>query len=344
MATPLVGHLDPYFLQVMSDTQGMLRKVFQTDNQLTLAMSGTGSAGMETVFVNLVEPGDRVIVCIAGVFGERMKDVAERSGAEVITVETPWGRAIEPDQVEKALKATPGVKAVAIVHAETSTGVRQPLEEIARLAHDYGALFIVDAVTSLGGIPVEVDKLGIDACYSGTQKCLGAPPGLAPVTLNARALEVVRNRTKKVQSWYLDLNMIANYWGEDRFYHHTAPISMIFSLHEALRLLLDEGLENAFTRHAQNGELLQSELQKMGLELFAAEGFRLPQLTSVVFPDGVNEGQLRKQLLEEYGIEVGGGLGSLKGRAWRIGLLGYSSQKRNVVLLLQAMKELLGQA
>lgn len=342
MATPVVGHLDPYFLQVMSDMQEMLRVVFRTRNELTLAMSGTGSAGMETVFVNLVEPGDKVLVCIAGVFGERMKDVAERSGAEVFTVKTDWGRAIEPDEVKKALQATPGIKAVAIVHAETSTGVQQPLEEISRIVHDYGALFIVDTVTSLGGIPVEVDKWGIDACYSGTQKCLAAPPGLAPVTISQKALEVVKNRKTKVQSWYLDLNMIANYWGEDRFYHHTAPISMIFSLHEALRLLLDEGLEQAFARHEENGRRLQSELEAMGLELFAAEGFRLPQLTSVVFPDKYDEGKLRKQLLNDYGIEVGGGLGALKGKAWRIGLLGHSSQKRNVTLLLQAMREMMG--
>jgi alanine-glyoxylate transaminase / serine-glyoxylate transaminase / serine-pyruvate transaminase len=342
MATPLVGHLDPYFLEVMADTQNMLKKVFQTENELTLAMSGTGSAGMETVFVNLVEPGDKVLICICGVFGERMKDVAERAGADVITVEAPWGQAIEPDAVEAALKSSPGIKAVAIVHAETSTGVWQPLEDVSRIVHDYGALFIVDAVTSLGGIPVEVDRLGIDACYSGTQKCLGAPPGLAPVTLSARALETVRGRKTKVQSWYLDLNMIANYWGEDRFYHHTAPISMLFSLHEALRLLLAEGLDQTFTRHAQNGAYLQRQLEAMELQLFAAEGFRLPQLTSVIFPDQYNEGKLRKQLLEDYGIEVGGGLGILKGRAWRIGLLGHSSRHRNVTLLIQAMKDMMG--
>ena len=342
MATPLVGHLDPYFLEVMADTQSMLRQVFQTENELTLAMSGTGSAGMETVFVNLVEPGDKVLICICGVFGERMKEIAVRSGANVITVEAAWGQPIEPEDVQAALKSSPGVKAVAIVHAETSTGVWQPLEEISRIVHDYGALFIVDAVTSLGGIPVEVDRLGIDACYSGTQKCLGAPPGLAPVTLSPRALEVVRNRKTKVQSWYLDLNMIANYWGEDRFYHHTAPISMLFSLHEALRLLLEEGLHQAFKRHAENGAYLQRELQDMGLQLFAAEGFRLPQLTSVIFPDKYDEGKLRKQLLEDYGIEVGGGLGALKGKAWRIGLLGHSSQHRNVTLLIQAMKQMMG--
>lgn len=343
MATPLVGHLDPYFLEVMSDLQGMLKQVFQTENELTLAMSGTGSAGMETVFVNLVEPGDKVLIGICGVFGERMKDVAERCGAEVLTVYGDWGTPIEPEQIEEVLKATPGITAVALVHAETSTGVRQPLEEISKLVHNYGALLIVDAVTSLGGIPVEVDKLQIDACYSGTQKCLSAPPGLAPVTLSKAAFERIKNRKTKVQSWYLDLSMIANYWREERFYHHTAPISMIFSLHEALRLLLEEGLENAFQRHAKNGRILQSELEAMGMELFAKEGYRLPQLTSVLIPDKYNEGSMRNQLLQEYGIEVGGGLGNLKGKAWRIGLMGHSSTLSSVTLLIQAMKNLMGQ-
>jgi len=341
MATPLVGHLDGYFLKVMSDMQNMLRQVFQTGNELTLAMSGTGSAGMETVLVNILEPGDKVLIGICGVFGQRMKDVAQRCGAQVLTVEAPWGHAIRPEQVEAVLKATPGIVAVALVHAETSTGVHQPLADISRLVHDYGALFIVDAVTSLGGIDVEVDNWHIDACYSGTQKCLSAPPGLAPVTLNTAAMNKVKNRKSKVQSWYLDLNMIANYWGEERFYHHTAPISMIFGLHEALRLLLAEGLQHSFSRHEENGRYLQEQLQDMGFELFAEEGYRLPELTSVLIPDRYNEGRLRNQLLEQYGIEVGGGLGALKGKAWRIGLMGYTSKHGNAVLLLEAVKELL---
>lgn len=341
MATPLVGHLDPYFLQVMTDMQSKLRQVFQTDNQLTLAMSGTGSAGMETAFVNLLEPGDKVLIGICGVFGERMKDVAERCGAEVITVHADWGQPIDPEQVQSVLRSTTGITAVALVHAETSTGVRQPLEEISRLVHEYGALFIVDAVTSLGGVPVEIDRLHIDACYSGTQKCLGAPPGLAPLTLSDAALDRVKSRKTKVHSWYLDLNMIANYWGEERFYHHTAPISMVFALHEALSLLLDEGLEQSFARHARNGHMLQQALQSMGLTLFAAEGYRLPQLTSVVFPDQYDEGVLRRRLLEDYGIEVGAGLGPLKGKAWRIGLMGHSSSLANVSLLLGAMTEIM---
>lgn len=342
MATPLVGHLDPYFLEVMADTQDMLKQVFQTQNELTIAMSGTGSAGMETVMVNLLEPGDKVVIGICGVFGERMKDIAERCGAEVLTIEGEWGRPIEPEQVKAVLKAHTNIKAVALVHAETSTGVRQPLEEISQLVHENGALFIVDAVTSLGGIPVEVDRLRIDACYSGTQKCLGAPPGLAPVTLSPAAVQVLKNRRTKVHSWYLDLNMIANYWGQERFYHHTAPISMIFALHEALRLVLEEGLQASFTRHAENGLFLQTGLQEMGLELFAAQDYRLPQLTSVILPTGYDEAASRQRLLLKYGIEVGGGLGPLKGRAWRIGLMGHSSTRGNVLLLVQAMKELMG--
>lgn len=342
IATPLVGHLDPYFLKVMSDTQGMLKQVFQTQNELTIAMSGTGSAGMETVFVNLLEPGDKIVIGICGVFGERMKDVAERCGAEVIPVHAEWGKPIEPEQIQSVLRSHTNIKAVALVHAETSTGVRQPLEAISDIVHSHGALFIVDAVTSLGGIPVEVDRLRIDACYSGTQKCLSAPPGLAPVTMSAAAVQAMKGRKTKVQSWYLDLNMIANYWGQERFYHHTAPISMVFALHEALHLVLDEGLESSFARHEQNGRHLQAELESMGLELFAAQDFRLPQLTSVLLPSEFDEGALRTRLLHDYGIEVGGGLGPLKGRAWRIGLMGYSSTKSNVLLLTQAMKELMG--
>lgn len=341
MGTPLVGHLDPYFLEIMSDMQSMLRKVFQTSNDLTVAMPGTGSAGMETVFVNLIEPGDKVLIGICGLFGERMKDIAERCGAQVLTIQGEWGKPILPEQVEQVLKSTTGITAVALVHAETSTGVWQPLEEISQLVQNHGALFIVDAVTSLGGIPVEVDKLHIDACYSGTQKCLSAPPGLSPVTFSSAALNRIQNRKTKVQSWYLDLNMIANYWGKERFYHHTAPISMIFGLHEALSLLLDEGLDRAFKRHAEHGFMLQQELTSMGLELFAEEGYRLPELTTVLIPTQYDEGKLRAKLLDEYGIEVGGGLGPLKGRGWRIGLMGYASTQSNVVLLTQAIRRLL---
>ncbi len=341
MATPLVGHLDPYFLQIMTDMQNMIRKVFQTTNELTLAMPGTGSAGMETVFVNLIEPGDKVLIGICGLFGERMKDIAQRCGAEVVTVQAEWGKPIQPERIESVLQSTPGITIVALVHAETSTGVLQPLDEISQLVHEYGALFVVDTVTSLGGIPVEVDKLQIDACYSGTQKCLSAPPGLSPVTFSQSALTRIRGRKTKVQSWYLDLNMIANYWGKERFYHHTAPISMLFGLHEALSLLLEEGLENSFRRHTENGRMLQEHLQSMELKLFAEEGYRLPELTTVLIPSRYDEGKLRAELLNEYGIEVGGGLGPLKGKGWRIGLMGYGSTRGNVTLLTQALKQLM---
>ncbi|BCJ85890.1 pyridoxal-phosphate-dependent aminotransferase family protein [Effusibacillus dendaii] len=341
MATPLVGHLDPYFFEVMNGTRDMLRSVFGTENEVTIPMSGTGSAGMETVFVNLVEPGDKVVICINGVFGERMKDVAERCGASVEEVTAPWGEPIDPQQVQKVLQQSKNVKLVAIVQAETSTGVRQPLEEISRIVHEHEALFVVDSVTALGGIPVEVDKLQIDACYSGTQKCLSAPPGLSPVTLSPAAVDILRNRKSKVQSWYLDLGMISNYWGEDRFYHHTAPISMVFALYEALRILLAEGLENVYARHAENGKLLQDELQKAGFELLAKEGYRLPQVTSFRLPQGVDDAALRKQLLQQYNIEVAGGLGALKGQIWRVGLMGYSSNLANVRLFMTALQDLL---
>lgn len=341
MATPLVGHLDPYFFEVMNGTREMLRTVFGTKNELTIPMSGTGSAGMETVFVNLIEPGDKVIVCVNGVFGERMKDVAERCGASVVEVTAPWGQPIDPDEIRKALEKNGQVKLVAIVQAETSTGVRQPLKEVSEIVHEHGALFAVDSVTALGGIPVDVDENGIDACYSGTQKCLSAPPGLSPVTMSDDAVQAIRKRKTKVQSWYLDLGMIANYWGEDRFYHHTAPISMVFALHEALRILLNEGLENVYKRHEDNGKLLQQELQSAGFELLAAEGYRLPQLTAFRLPQGLDDIRLRRELLNLYGIEVGGGLGPLKGQIWRVGLMGHSSNLANVRLFMGALQDIL---
>ncbi|CAB3394256.1 MULTISPECIES: pyridoxal-phosphate-dependent aminotransferase family protein [Kyrpidia] len=341
MATPLVGHLDPVFLEQMNETMQRLRQVFQTRNPLTLAMSGTGSAGMETVFVNALEPGDRVVIGICGAFGERMVDVASRTGAEVIQVRAPWGKIVDPGQIQEALKSHPRVKAVAVVHAETSTGVLQPLEEIGRFAQNYGALFLVDAVTSLGGVPVPVEEAGIDACYSGTQKCLSAPPGLSPATFSPRFEEALERRKRKVQSWYLDLTMVRQYWGRERFYHHTAPITMMYALHEALGLLLEEGLDSVFRRHLVNGRALQAGLEAMGLKLYADERHRLPQLTSVWIPDGVEDTLVRNRLLNEYGIEIGGGLGEVKGRVWRIGLLGHSSRRRNVLLLLGALEQIL---
>ncbi|RXT05805.1 alanine--glyoxylate aminotransferase family protein [Ammoniphilus sp. CFH 90114] len=342
MATPLIGHLDPKFLEIMNEVMDLLRATFQTDNKLTVAMSGTGSAGMETVFVNLVEPGDKVVIGVNGLFGERMVDVAERCGAEVIRVEAPWGEIIEPDAIEKVLKANTNIKLVAIVHAETSTGALQPLAEISRVVHEHEALFVVDAVTSLGGIEVGIDKHQVDACYSGTQKCISAPPGLSPVTFSPRALAVMSKRKSKVQSWYLDLSMIQNYWGKERFYHHTAPITMSYAIREALRLVVqEEGLQQTFKRHWTLGQSLQKGLVAMGLTLHVKEGQRLPQLTSVLIPEGVDDLAVRKSLLEQFGLEIGGGLGQLKGKVWRIGLMGHSCQPRNVVLFLTALEQLL---
>ncbi|MCF6094046.1 alanine--glyoxylate aminotransferase family protein [Microaerobacter geothermalis] len=341
MATPLVGHLDPSFLEIMNETMQLMRIVFETENRLTVAMSGTGSAGMETVFVNLVEPGDKVMIGVNGLFGTRMVDVAERCGAEVVQVKGEWGDIIYPEQIEEALKAHPDTVIVAVVHAETSTGVLQPLQEIADIVHQYGALLLVDAVTSLGGIHVSIDKVGIDACYSGTQKCISAPPGLSPVTFNERALEKMARRKSKVQSWYLDLSMIQNYWGKERFYHHTAPISMVYALREALRIIVNDGLEETIERHWRYGKILQNGIEAMGLKLHVEEGKRLPELTSIVIPEGVDDLAVRKNLLNQYGIEIGGGLGELKGKIWRVGLMGYSCQLRNVVLFLSAFEEVL---
>src|SRR5699024_796512 len=281
MATPMIGHMDPEFMKVMDEVMQLMRYVFETENDLTVSMSGTGSAGMETVFVNLLDPGDEVIVGVNGLFGERMVDVVERCGASAIQIHADWDDVFDPEQIETALKNNPNAKFVAHVHAETSTGALQPLEEISKISHDHDALLIIDAVTSLGGSPVSIDKVGIDACYSGTQKCLSAPPGLAPVTFSKRALEVMENKTEKVQSWYLDLTMIRNYWGSERAYHHTAPISMNYALHESLRIIHEEGLENTFNRHQTLGRALHKGLEAMGLELHVDEKYRLPQLTSV---------------------------------------------------------------
>lgn len=340
MSTPLVGHLDPDFLGIMNETMELLRFVFQTDNRLTIPVSGTGSAGMEACLCNLIEPGDEVIIGVNGLFGERMCDVAGRCGAEVQRVEAEWGKILEPGQVEVALKQGK-TKLVALVHAETSTGIYQPLEEISRLTKEYGALLLVDTVTSLGGCPVTVDRWGIDAAYSGTQKCLSAPPGLAPITLSPRALEVVKRRKQKVQSWYLDLSMVERYWGEERFYHHTAPISMIYALREALRLIGEEGIEERFSRHQRNHLALVAGLKGLGLELSAQEGHRLPMLNAVRIPEGIDDLKVRRYLLQEFGIEIGGGLGPLKGKIWRIGLMGHSSTRNNVLLVIGALEQAL---
>jgi len=341
LSTPLVGHLDPEFIRLMDETKDLLRFVFQTKNTHTLPISGTGSAGMETCLVNLIEPGDEVVVGVHGVFGGRMVDIVERCGARPVVMETQWGNIFTPDQVQEALKRCRRPKLLALVHAETSTGAWQPLEDISPLVHHAGALFVVDAVTSLGGCPLQVDAWGIDACYSGTQKCLSCPPGLAPVTFSPAAQEILRTRKSKVQSWYLDLTMIEKYWGEERVYHHTAPISMNYALREALRLVQEEGLEARFRRHQRNHVALVAGLGALGLALAAQAGHRLWTLNSVTIPAGVDDAAVRRQLLDDYSIEIGAGLGPLRSKVWRIGLMGESSTRSNVLLVLSALEEVL---
>jgi alanine-glyoxylate transaminase / serine-glyoxylate transaminase / serine-pyruvate transaminase len=342
LSRPMLGHLDPEFLAVLDETNERLRAVFRTVNALTFPISATGSAGMEACFVNLLERGETAIVGVNGTFGERMCEVARRCGAEVVRVEEPWSRALDPQRLLDARARHPGARLVAVVHAETSTGVENEIAPLSAL-QETDTLLVVDTVTSLGGIPVEVDAWGVDACYSGTQKCLGVPPGLSPVTFSARAVERVRDRAAPPQSWYLDLGLIGAYvGGSTRTYHHTAPISMIFSLHAALGALLDEGLEAAWDRHRRAGERLQAELPGLGFRLLAQEGHRLPQLTSAWLPEGADDATLRKGLLEGHGIEVGAGLGEFTGKAWRIGLMGHSARDRSVTAFLGALRELLG--
>lgn len=339
MARPMLGHLDPEFIEILDETNQLLREVYRTSNQLTFPVSATGSAGMEAAFVNVIEPGDVAVIGVNGVFGERMCDVAARCAAEVVRVEAEWGQPLDPQAI---LDAHPSPKVIAVVHAETSTGVRNDIACLGSAKGD--ALLIVDCVTSLAGIPVEIDGWGVDLAYSGTQKCLGVPPGLAPFTASGRAVE---HLVARPQSWYLDLNMIAKYVSGDgaRAYHHTAPISMIYGLHAALRVVLDEGLESAWERHRVCGEALQVGLQSLGFELFAAEGHRLPELTTAWvpldrLPSGMDEAGARRWLLERYGIEVGGGLGPVVGKVWRVGCMGHTARMRNVTLLLGALEEL----
>lgn len=341
LSTPLVGHLDPAFIGLMEETKTLLRQVFQTDNALTLPISGTGSAGMETCFVNLVEPGDEVVVGVNGVFGTRMADVVERCGGTPVVIETAWGRVFTPDDVRAGLARCTRPKLVALVHAETSTGAWQPLEDLAPLVHDAGALLLVDAVTSLAGCPLKIDAWGIDACYSGTQKCLSCPPGLSPVTFSPAAQDAMRKRRHKVRSWYLDLSMLEKYWGEERVYHHTAPISMNYALREALRLVCEEGLDARYRRHERNHRALAAGLAALGMGLAAQDGHRLWMLNSVTIPDGVDDRGVRRQLLETHGIEIGAGLGAFAGKVWRIGLMGESSTQANVELVLDALESVL---
>ena len=337
MSAPCVGHLDPYFLQTMDETQQLLRYVFQTENTLTIPVSGTGSAGMETCLVNLVEPGDEVVVCVHGVFGTRMADIVTRIGGTLIQVDGEWGRAIDPEAVRKAIEGR-NPKVLGVVHAETSTGVRQPLEDLSDIAHNAGALFLVDAVTSLGGMDIPIDRLKIDAVYSGTQKCISCPPGLSPISLSEAATSVMAQRKTPVVSWYLDLSMVQSYWGEERKYHHTAPINMIFALREAARLIAEEGLEARFERHMQNHCALVAGIEAMGLSMLVPEAERLPMLNAVRIPEGIEDLKVRKPLLTEFDIEVGAGLGVFAGKIWRVGLMGQSSRRRNVFLFLSALE------
>ncbi|NLF15544.1 MAG: alanine--glyoxylate aminotransferase family protein [Anaerolineaceae bacterium] len=340
MAHPLLGHLDPQFIALMNEVQELLRYVFQTENDMTLPVSGTGSASMESTVANLLEPGDSIIIGVNGYFGERLCDMAGRYGAEVRRLERPWGEVFDPAEIEAALRQKPA-KVVALVHAETSTGALQPLADVGEIVHRHGGLFLVDCVTSLGGVPVEIDGWGVDMAYSGTQKCLSCPPGLGPLTVGPRAREAIRRRKTPVANWYLDLAQLESYWGAERTYHHTAPITMNFAIREALRLVQEEGLEARFERHRANSALLWEGLAELGLALVVPAGHRLPTLTTVAVPEGVDEAAIRRQLLDEYNIEIAGGLGAFKGKAWRIGLMGYSSRPENVLLLLSALAHLL---
>lgn len=342
-ARGMIGHLDPWFLGAADEVAQMLRAVLRTDNPLTYAVSGTGSAGMETAVANTVEPGDVVVVGVNGVFGGRIADTVRRAGGEVVAIEEDWGRVVPPERIETALQARPEAKLVALVHAETSTGAWQPLEEIGRLVADTEALLLVDAVTSLGGVPLETDAWGLDVVYAGTQKCLSVPPGLAPITFSPKAEAVIGQRTTPVRSWYLDVEAVRRWWGSERAYHHTAPISALLGLHEGLRIVLEEGLDRRWARHAEVGGLFQEHMQDRDAALLAQQGHRLPQLTSFAWPEGVDEGALRRRLLDDHGIEVGGGLGDFAGRAWRVGLMGEGATHANVDRLLEAVDELLEQ-
>ena len=341
MMAPMIGYLDPDFLSIIDEVSELLRRVFQTDEALTLALSGTGSAGMEAGLSSLLEPDDTVVMCVYGFFCERMVEMADRIGANVVPVRAEWGKPFPAELLEAELAKQPDVKMVTAVHAETSVGISQPLEDISRLAKEHDALFMVDAVTSLGGSEVAVDRWGIDYCYSASQKCLACPPGLSPVALGPRAHETVKNRRRKPTSWYLDLALIANYWGFDHVYHHTAPVSMVLALREGLRMILEEGLEARYERHRRNAAALRAGLQALGLGLVAPEGFRLDQITPVFIPEGVDDDRVRQLLLREHNIEIGRGLGQFAGKVWRVGLMGESSRPDYVLALLSALEEIL---
>lgn len=340
MARPTIGHLDPAFVGMMDEVKTMLQYAFKTKNQLTIPVSAPGSAGMEITFQNLLERGDKAIVCQNGVFGGRMKEVVERCGAIPIMVEDDWGKPVDPNKVEEAFKANPDAKVLAFVHAETSTGARSDAETLCKIAHDNNALALVDAVTSLGGSELRVDDWGIDAIYSGTQKCLSCTPGLSPVSFSERAIEVITTRKTKVQSWFLDTNLVMGYWGENakRAYHHTAPVNSLYALHESLVMLQEEGLENSWARHTKNHMVLRAGLEAMGLSFIVDEEYRLAQLNSVTIPKGIDEAVVRSRLLNDFNLEIGAGLGALAGKVWRIGLMGHASRAENIFLCLSALE------
>jgi alanine-glyoxylate transaminase/serine-glyoxylate transaminase/serine-pyruvate transaminase len=340
LSAPVIGHLDPQFLEIMNEIQELLRAAFLTQNALTFPVSGTGMSGMEACLVNLIEPGDRVLVAVNGFFGQRLAEIAGRAGAAVTILERPWGEVFDPGQVRDALQRV-RPKVLALVHAETSTGAWQPMEDLGALCREFDALLVLDTVTALGCVPVRLDAWGVDAVYSCSQKGLSCPPGLSPVSFSPRAMEAVRRRKNKVQSWYLDLALVQRYWEPERLYHHTAPISMLYALREGLCLVHEEGLEARWARHLHNHKALKAGLNALGMTYIAAEGRQLPQLNAVLVPPGVDDAAVRKRLLTEFGIEIGSGLGEFKGKAWRIGLMGHGSRPANVLLLLAALEKCL---
>ncbi|MCC4785152.1 alanine--glyoxylate aminotransferase [Vibrio splendidus] len=343
LSRPTIGHLDPLFIVMMDELKQLLKYAFQTENEFTIAVSAPGSAGMETCFVNLIEPGEKVIVCRNGVFGERMRENVVRCGGEAILVDDEWGKPVSVEKVEKALAENPDAVAVAFVHAETSTGALSDAQAISAVARQFDALSIVDAVTSLGGVPLLVDEWQLDAVYSGSQKCLSCVPGLSPVTFSQRAVEKMKARQSPVQSWFLDQSLVLGYWSGEgkRSYHHTAPVNSLYALHESLVLLKNEGLDNAWSRHYAMHQELKAGVEALGLKFVVDEESRLPQLNALYFPEGIDEAKIRTQLLEEYNLEIGAGLGSLAGKAWRIGLMGYGARKENVALCLKALQDVL---
>ena len=341
LSLPVMGHLDPAFFQVMDDVCEMLRMVFHTTNSMTVPISSTGTGAMETACANIIEPGDSMLVCRNGYFGIRLADIAERCGATVHVMDTPWGKAVDPQMLKDELKKHPGLKAVGVVHAETSTGVLSDMKDLVDVIHESGALAIVDAVTSLGGHEVRMDDWGSDVCYSATQKCLGAPPGLAPISLSPAAMDVVAKRPSKVQSFYFNLKDLEAYWNQTRAYHHTSPINMTYALREALRMMMEEGQENRINRHARVAAALRAGAEALGLSLLAEEGHRLNPLTTLSIPEGIEDAKVRRALLNDYDIEIGGGLGEFAGKAWRVGLMGESARERNVFALLSALETIL---